>query len=234
MDQADIAVRDGHGNTGWGEGAFTGAQMHIGDGHQIGARITAVGAAWQFRIWMQLFHCERFHALNRIAASWQLHATTAKCVTVADVSATTFQRRELPPLLVIVIAAALGGSFGLIFVPIATSTAVIVAVVGAVASAAIVVATSPRIRVAGGELHAGAAHIPLRFLREPTALDQGELRATLGVNADERAFVLHRPWAKSAVLVRVDDPRDPTPYWLVCTKDPHQLVRALRDGGVQS
>lgn len=147
-------------------------------------------------------------------------------------SATTFHQRELPPVLVIVIAALLGGSFGLIFVPVATSTAVIVAVVGAVASAAILVASSPTIAVTDGELHAGAAHIPLHFLRDAKSLDQQQLRQLLGVDADERAFVVHRPWAKSAVQVRVDDPRDPTPYWLLCTKDPHRLVRVLREQGV--
>ncbi|MDO5726707.1 MAG: DUF3093 domain-containing protein [Bowdeniella nasicola] len=144
----------------------------------------------------------------------------------------TMHQHELPPVLYIALAAALGGSFGLIFVPIGNGAAIIVAVVGALAAAGIMIATAPRIEVSESELRVGNAHIPLRFLRHPQVINREQLRDLLGVNADERAWVVHRPWAKSAVRIELDDPRDPTPYWLVCTKDPHRLVRVLHEQGV--
>ena len=33
------------------------------------------------------------------------------------------------------------------------------------------------------------------------------------------------------VLVVLDDPDDPTPYWLVSTRHPDKVLSALRDGG---
>jgi len=47
------------------------------------------------------------------------------------------------------------------------------------------------------------------------------------VDADARAFLLLRPYLRRAVMVPVQDPADPTPYWLVSTRQPERLVRAL-------
>jgi len=41
------------------------------------------------------------------------------------------------------------------------------------------------------------------------------------------AFLVIRPYLKSAVQVAVEDPADPTPYWLLSTRRPDRLVAAL-------
>ena len=48
---------------------------------------------------------------------------------------------------------------------------------------------------------------------------------------DPAAYVLHRNWVGPMVLVVLDDPDDPTPYWLVSTRHPDKVLSALRDGG---
>ncbi len=143
-------------------------------------------------------------------------------------STTTYDTRLYPPLLTCLLVALLGASFGLIFVPVNSAIAVMVAVVGAMVATGILLATSPRIRVRDGVLWAGPAHIPVHFFTDMQALDKQQLREIMGPNSDERAWVLHRPWARTAVYLPLNDPRDPTPYWLVCTKDPHRLMQALR------
>jgi hypothetical protein len=40
-------------------------------------------------------------------------------------------------------------------------------------------------------------------------------------------FVIQRPWVSQAVHVVIDDPADPTPYWVISTRRPEKLVRAL-------
>ena len=47
------------------------------------------------------------------------------------------------------------------------------------------------------------------------------------MDADARAYLLLRPYLSRAVMVPVDDPADPTPYWLVSTRRPDELVAAL-------
>ena len=84
-----------------------------------------------------------------------------------------------------------------------------------------------RVRVTGGEFRAGPAHIEGRHLGGVTALDADASRRLAGRDADARAFLLLRPYLKEAVRVEVVDPADPTPYWLVGTRHPERLTRAL-------
>ncbi|MFT4010018.1 MAG: DUF3093 domain-containing protein [Nocardioidaceae bacterium] len=84
-----------------------------------------------------------------------------------------------------------------------------------------------QVEVREGHFWAGGAHIPVAFLHDPQPLDTAEARRALGVEADARAFLLVRPYLKRAVRVRVVDPADPTPYWLVNTRHPRRLAAAL-------
>ena len=86
------------------------------------------------------------------------------------------------------------------------------------------------VEVRDGVLHAGHAHIELRHLAEPRALDGDEVRLALGVDADARAYLLVRPYIRRGVLVRVTDPADPTPYWLLSSRHPRTLAAALAAG----
>ena len=84
-----------------------------------------------------------------------------------------------------------------------------------------------RVSVRDGVFHAGRATIPVALLTDPTALDPEATRRLAGVDADARAYLLLRPYLKRSVRVGVDDPADPTPYWLLSTRRPDQLVAAL-------
>ncbi len=86
------------------------------------------------------------------------------------------------------------------------------------------------VEVRGGTLYAGHAHIPLALLAEPRALDGDEVRLALGVDADARAYLLVRPYIRRGVLVRVTDPADPAPYWLVSSRHPRTLAAAIAAG----
>jgi hypothetical protein len=84
-----------------------------------------------------------------------------------------------------------------------------------------------RIAVRDGELYVDDAHLPLRYVAEVGVLDATGKRAALGTRNDPLAFVVHRPWVPGAVLVVLDDPADPTPYWVVSSRRPEQLARAV-------
>lgn len=84
-----------------------------------------------------------------------------------------------------------------------------------------------RIVVADGQLRAGRAHIDARHLGTATPLDADQTRRIAGVDADARAFLVLRPYLKRAVKVEITDPADPAPYWLLCTRNPEELARAV-------
>jgi hypothetical protein len=87
---------------------------------------------------------------------------------------------------------------------------------------------SPRVDVEDGWLRAGRARISGEFLGTAEPLDPDATRRVAGREADARAFLLLRPYLKRAVRVSVNDERDPTPYWLVSTRDPEHLATAIR------
>ena len=87
-----------------------------------------------------------------------------------------------------------------------------------------------RVRVADGVLEAGPARIPLAHLRDPEPLDKEQTRLVMGRDADARAYLMTRPWIGRSVRVWVEDPADPTPYWLVSTRRPRRLAAALTSG----
>lgn len=112
--------------------------------------------------------------------------------------------------------------------PVHVTAAVVTGLVVCVGSAAALAATSPVVEVSGGVLRAGSARVPVTLLGAPEALDVAAMRHALGPGLDARAYVCLRAWARTGVRVPLDDPADPTPYWLVSTRHPQLLVEALR------
>lgn len=104
---------------------------------------------------------------------------------------------------------------------------IVTGIAGALVAAGYLWYGAARVTVGDGELRAGRAHLALRFVGEVTSLDAEATRRTAGVDADARAFLVLRPYLKRSVLVRLCDPADPTPYWLISTRRPDVLARAL-------
>ncbi|WP_329111152.1 DUF3093 domain-containing protein [Micromonospora sp. NBC_01699] len=83
------------------------------------------------------------------------------------------------------------------------------------------------IRVRDGELLVDDARLPVGYVSDAIALDAQGRREVLGVGADPLAFVVQRPWVAGAVQVVLDDPADPTPYWVVSSRYPVRLAEAI-------
>lgn len=84
------------------------------------------------------------------------------------------------------------------------------------------------VRVEGGELLVGNAHVRLEHLGEVRVIGAKDKRKALGPRLDPTAYVLHRGWVGPLVLVRVTDEDDPTPYWVFSTRHPEKVASLLR------
>jgi hypothetical protein len=84
-----------------------------------------------------------------------------------------------------------------------------------------------RVAVTDDEFQVDDARLPLAAIAEVAALDADGRREVLGVGSHPLAFVVQRPWVKGAVQVVLDDPADPTPFWVVSTRHPVELATAL-------
>jgi hypothetical protein len=84
-----------------------------------------------------------------------------------------------------------------------------------------------RVAVKAGEFRVDDARLPVAVIADVIALDAAGKREVLGVGAHPLAFVVQRPWIGGAVQVLLNDPGDPTPFWVVSTRHPVELATAL-------
>ena len=87
--------------------------------------------------------------------------------------------------------------------------------------------SAPIVSLDGEVFRAGRARIERRYIAGMEAFDGEEARAQKGTQLDARAFLVIRPWVHPVVKVTLNDPADPTPYWLVSTTRPQLLVEAF-------
>ena len=106
------------------------------------------------------------------------------------------------------------------------------AVLGAVAAGVLLWLGRVEVRVVQAgpdiELWAGQAHLPVSVVSRSAEIPRTAKSAALGRQLDPAAFVLHRAWVGPLVLLVLDDPDDPTPYWLVSARHPERVLSALR------
>lgn len=83
------------------------------------------------------------------------------------------------------------------------------------------------VEVTDGEFRAGRARIDRSFIAGASAFTGPEATAQRGPELDARAWLLLRGGVHAVVRVDIDDPNDPTPYWLISTRNPDLLVSEL-------
>lgn len=84
-----------------------------------------------------------------------------------------------------------------------------------------------RVTVTPSHLLVDDANLPREVIADVIPLDGEQKRLLLGPAADPLAFVIQRPWIAGAVQVVLDDPQDPTPYWVISSRRPDRLAEAL-------
>lgn len=82
--------------------------------------------------------------------------------------------------------------------------------------------------ITNNELHVRGARLPLRYVSGVVALDAATLRLVVGREGDPAAYISIRPWIGPGVQLWLDDPDDPTPYWIVSTRRPKELVKLIQ------
>ncbi len=85
-----------------------------------------------------------------------------------------------------------------------------------------------RTRVEGENLSVGRAKIQKKYLGKVITLSIDEFRHLRGAGINPSAFHAFRFWIKRGVKIEINDPQDPTPYWLVSSKAPERFAEALK------
>ena len=115
----------------------------------------------------------------------------------------------------------------LVFLPISPIAGVVSAVGLYGAIVVVLLATTPVIEVDDRMLRVGRARIERSFLGAVTGHTGKAAVAERGQRLDARAYLVLRGWIPGVARINLEDATDPTPYWLVSTRDPEGLARAL-------
>ena len=68
-------------------------------------------------------------------------------------------------------------------------------------------------------LHVDRAQLPLQYIKDVTVLDSQQMSLLRTRDAKPSAHLALRFWVKTGIKIDLMDPLDPTPYWLISTKN---------------
>lgn len=138
-----------------------------------------------------------------------------------------FEERLHPNLMGILAVCLVGPAILIVLLPIAPDNALLLATLATFGTVLIVWFSTPLITVSEHDIKAGRLRIPLAALGNAEVFSGEERRGSLGVRLDARAQLCTSPWVDAVVRIEVIDPLDPTPYVLVSSRRPQDLVLAL-------
>lgn len=130
-------------------------------------------------------------------------------------------------LLALSLVLMLGIAYGVALGPVAGFG---IAAIGLAVGAIVITQMAARVVVGPDGLRAGPALLPWEFVGRSVVLDAEQAREARGPQGDRTAFLLLRPGVgPGAVVVEVTDPEDPHRTWLLASRDPEALARAIRE-----
>lgn len=152
---------------------------------------------------------------------------------MSEQSSGTFQERLWPSIGFFLATLLVIPAFTVLFMPYSLTAGIIAGIIVYIVVALIFILGSKKIEVADGKLRAGRAEIDVQFLGDVEVLDDQELRLAIGRRLDARAYLSISGWVKRGVRVMLKDPNDPTPYWVVSSRKPTLLARAINEAQQQ-
>ena len=139
-----------------------------------------------------------------------------------------YQERVIPNL----------GTFAAVFVllpstvivsePFDIRVGLVVGLIGVLTIWGLLLSRAPQIRVTKDNLQVGRVSIPRALIGESVAIGRAEIFAERGPNLDPAAFKVFQGTVKTAIKIPIVDSDDPTPYWLVSTRNPAKLAEVLK------
>jgi hypothetical protein len=144
-----------------------------------------------------------------------------------NIRALKYHERVLPSIGSFLPVLLVAPTLWLMLLPIAPVVGVFAGLVISVFICIFMITNSPLIEVREGFLLVNTANISLDAIGDAVAIDKNSAFAERGPNLDSRAFLAIQASAPTMVKIRVTDPEDPTPYLLVSSRHPDELISAL-------
>ncbi|CAM3983020.1 DUF3093 domain-containing protein [Helcobacillus massiliensis] len=138
-----------------------------------------------------------------------------------------FRERLSPGPVPLIAGAVFGALLGMILTVLSTAAGLAVGIAGLIGVPAILILTSPVVRVTREALHAGPAHISTDLLGEPEVLDAERMRRVMGPEIRPDAYRCTRGWIRTGLQVPILDEEDPAPAWVLSLRSPEECRTAI-------
>jgi hypothetical protein len=142
-------------------------------------------------------------------------------------TAPSYRERLTPPWWMLLLLLLIAPASLLVFLPINLQVGIGVAIAIYAAAVALLWLGAPVVAVQGGQLRAGRARIDVRHLGTAHALLGAEAQEAMRAGWDPAAHHVISPWTRSLVRATVEDPADPTTAWVISSRSPEALARAI-------
>lgn len=139
-----------------------------------------------------------------------------------------YRERVLPSVANLALPLILFPSVIAVMLPINASLALPAAALITAAFLAAQFFSSPVIEVEDNQLTVRGATIDLSQIGDVTQITKDEIFTELGRDLDARAWLSIQASVKKLIRIEITDPQDPTPYWLVTTRNPEKLCALLK------
>lgn len=144
-------------------------------------------------------------------------------------SGRVYSERLVPSASFYIVVLLLVPGITILMVPFNINLGVVYGLIAYILVVALFLVTSRTLSVDGSVLRAGRASIPVDQIGEVIPLEGNDFRLAIGRRLDARAHLVISGWIRKGLRVEILDPSDPAPYWILSTRRPHVLKRAIED-----
>ena len=104
---------------------------------------------------------------------------------------------------------------------------IVVGLIGVAAIWTLLILRAPTIQVTSTNLLVSGVSIPRKLIGVPQVVSKSDIFSERGPRLNPSAHKVFQGTVKTAIKLPITDPQDPTPYWLVSTRNPEKLAQVL-------
>jgi len=88
---------------------------------------------------------------------------------------------------------------------------------------------APTLSLSSKTLSIGNVQIPTQYVKAITGVDPSAQQSEKGPKLNPSAYVRFQVGVKGLIKVELNDPNDPTPYWLISSRNPDLVAKKFAD-----
>ena len=88
---------------------------------------------------------------------------------------------------------------------------------------------APTLKLTKHSLSIGKVQIPTKYIKNVTVIETNAQQSEKGPKLDPAAYIRFQVGVKGLLKVELNDPNDPTPYWLISSRNPDVVAKRFAD-----